>query len=84
MTPKEKGKRRRRVTMGGVSQWKTHQRLTYHIAECAMHLQMIKQILEEEDSLTDEILEHREQAGKRLVIIYKLCRKIYPEMLKQP
>lgn len=68
---------------GPVSHWPPAERLSYHLAECAMHLQMVEQILEEE-GYSGSVLEHRKQAGLRLRVMWKELRKLYPTMLRQP
>lgn len=82
--PKRSGKSRSvKKVRGAIPQWPTPNRLAYHLAEIAMHIRMVEQILKEEDSLTGEMSEHINQLGKRALAIYRLCRKIYPEMHKQ-
>jgi hypothetical protein len=78
-------KKSRRVTKtrGAVPQWPVPNRLAYHLAEIAMHIRMVEQILKDEDQLTNEMGEHINQLGKRALVIYRLCRRIYPEMHKQ-
>jgi hypothetical protein len=88
--PKESKKSRSSGRVQGPAfTWPPEKRLEYHVAECAMHLQMIKTIVDNEsdtfpDSLKEEIGKHKKQAGLRLKLINHLLAKKFPAIMKSP
>jgi hypothetical protein len=70
---------------GPVLGWPPEKRLEYHIAECAMHLQMIEQITDEAATIPNPhkifVLKHRKEAGQHIKLIHMALRKKFPAIL---
>jgi hypothetical protein len=66
---------------------KRSSRLEYHLTECAMHMQMAEQIVQQDTPFPNphhiNFLKHRKQAGLRIKAMYKILQDHFDNVHNQ-